>query len=41
MLLVSGMKLSQSVKVIAYCFVVSLYVDIIIGFLFLILINLP
>ena len=33
MLLVSGMKLSQSVEVIAYCFFVNLFVDTIIGFL--------
>ena len=41
MLLLSGMKLSQSVEVIAYSFFVNLFVDIIIGFLFHILINLP
>jgi len=35
------MKLSQSVEVIAYCFFVNLFVDIIIVFLFLILTNLP
>jgi len=39
MLLVSGMKLSQSVEVIAYCFFVNLFVDIIIGFLYFIINN--
>jgi len=34
MLLVSGMKLTQSVEVIAYCFFVNLFVDIIIVFLY-------
>ena len=39
MLLVSGMKLSQSVEVIEYCFFVNLFVDIIIGFLYFIINN--
>ena len=39
MLLLSGMKLSQSVEVIAYSFFVNLFVDIIIGFLYFIINN--